>query len=459
MNESADPMAGSAPALPVHAVRPEGLEAALGGLGPETRAFVQASGFAAQPQSLVLLPGAEGLAGALLGLGDDRSPWAFGELAARLPAEHVWWLAPGDYNPQVAALGLHLGRYRFTRFKTSRTPLARIDDPASPPEAEAVNTARDLINTPANILGPAELADAAIDLGNRFGAHAERIAGPHLERDYPALAAVGAGSARAPHVVRLIWGDDPALPLISLCGKGVCFDTGGYDLKPGTAMLRMKKDMGGAAIAAGVAQLVMAKALPVRLELRLGCVENSISGSAMRPLDVLRTRSGVNVEVGNTDAEGRLVLADLLAEAGAARPDWLIDFATLTGAARVALGTDLPALFCNDDDIARRIQAAGDECHDPLWRLPLWSGYAGMLESDVADINNVAASPHGGAIVAALFLSRFVPEGVSWVHLDTYAWNDKARPGRPAGGEAQGLRAVAAAIETRLMSAANESAS
>lgn len=437
------------PSLTIHPVRPDGMDAFLAQAEATTQAFVRESGFSANAHALTLLPSSDGVAGALLGLGDDRSPWVFGDLAERLPSRYRWRLAPGDYDPQLAALGLHLGRYRFTRFKPPKTPLARIDDPPPPLEAAAVAMARDLVNTPANLLGPAELADAAIDLAHRFGARHDRVTGPSLERDYPTVAAVGAGSARAPHVVRLSWGDDPDLPLISICGKGVCFDTGGYDLKPGSAMLRMKKDMGGAAIALGVAQLVMAKALPVRLELRLGCVENSVSGAAMRPLDVLTTRSGLTVEVGNTDAEGRLVLADLLAEAGQARPDWLIDFATLTGAARVALGTDLPALFSNDDDLARHIETCGTARFDPLWRLPLWPGYAPMIESDIADVNNVGQSPYGGAIVAALFLSRFVPDKISWAHIDTYAWNDKARPGRPAGGEAQGLRAVAAAIEER----------
>ena len=241
-------------------------------------------------------------------------------------------------------------------------------------------------------------------------------------------------------------GDDA--PLVSLCGKGVVFDTGGLDLKPSAGMLRMKKDMGGAAITLALAQLVMAADLPLRLELRLGCVENSISGSAMRPLDVLATRKGLTVEVGNTDAEGRLVLCDLLAEACERRPDWLLDMATLTGAARVATGPDLPALFCNDDAMAERLLRAGEACHDPLWRLPLWPGYDGWLSSQVADLGNVSSKPFAGAITAALFLQRFVSRGTRWAHLDVYAWNDSARPGRPEGGEAQSLRAAFAAISS-----------
>jgi leucyl aminopeptidase len=236
--------------------------------------------------------------------------------------------------------------------------------------------------------------------------------------------------------------------LVSLCGKGVCFDTGGYDLKPSSAMLRMKKDMGGAAILLGLAKLIMAANLPIRLHVRIGCVENSISGHAMRPSDVLPTHAGKTVEVGNTDAEGRLVLCDLLAEAAAESPDWLIDAATLTGAARVALGPDLPALFCTDDAMATRILQAGESVHDPLWRLPLWNGYDSWLDSNVADMNTVSSRPFAGAIVAALFLRRFVPAKISWAHIDVYAWNDQPRPGRPEGGEAQSLRAIFAAVET-----------
>jgi leucyl aminopeptidase len=279
----------------------------------------------------------------------------------------------------------------------------------------------------------------------------ERIAGPALEARFPVLAAVGAGSDRPPEVAVLRWAGSQAGPdakLVSLCGKGVCFDTGGYDLKPSAAMLRMKKDMGGAAILLGVAQAVMALDLPVRLELRLGCVENSISGRAMRPSDVLTSRTGITIEVGNTDAEGRLVLCDLLAEAAAASPHWLIDAATLTGAARVALGPDLPALFSNDDALAAHIIAAGAAVHDPLWRLPLFDAYQTWLDSPVADTNTVAAKPMAGAIVAALFLQRFVPQQIAWAHIDVYAWNDSARPGRPEGGEAQTLRALVRAIKS-----------
>ena len=304
---------------------------------------------------------------------------------------------------------------------------------------------RDLINTPADRLGPAELAAALVTVADAFGAEATVITGETLTREYPAVAAVGAGSDRPPAVATLRWqgsGAGPDAPLVSLCGKGVCFDTGGYDLKPSASMLRMKKDMGGAAIMLGLARAVMASDLPVRLVLRLGCVENSVSGRAMRPSDVLATRRGLTVEVGNTDAEGRLVLCDLLAEASDEAPAILVDAATLTGAARSALGPDLPAMFCNDDQTAELLLASGLAASDPVWRLPLWPGYNGWLSSRVADLNNVGSKPLAGAITAALFLQRFVTGSKPWVHLDLYAWNDSSSSGRPEGGEAQSMLAV-----------------
>jgi leucyl aminopeptidase len=432
--------------LPLHAVRPAGLQAFLGAQPREVAAFLNAQNFGGAAQSLALLPGPDGLAGAVLGLGEDRSPFAFGALANRLPAGTDWHLVAGDFDAEAAQLGFLLGAYQYDRLKPRKRASARLSIPdqsaGAAMTAQAICFARDLINAPANLLGPAELADAALDLAQRFGARASRVTGDALTEGFPALAAVGAGSARAPQMVRFAWGDDPAAPLISLCGKGVCFDTGGYDLKPSSGMLRMKKDMGGAAIALGVAQLIMAHRLPVRLEVRIGCVENSVSGHAMRPLDILKTRAGLTVEVGNTDAEGRLVLADLLAEACESKPDWLIDFATLTGAARVALGPDIPALFSNDDGMAAALSASGMRMHDPLWRLPLWQDYGGWLDTPIADVNNVGQKPYAGAIVAALFLNRFIPAGTRWAHIDTYAWNDRERPGRSEGGDTQSLRAV-----------------
>jgi leucyl aminopeptidase len=306
---------------------------------------------------------------------------------------------------------------------------------------------RYFINLPANVVGPAVLAVGAGVALAAAGANVSVTEGAALAKAYPLIEAVGRGSARAPRVVKATWIDPNrgadatvTLPLISLCGKGVCFDTGGYDLKQSASMLRMKKDMAGAAIALGVALLVIGAKLPVTLELRLGCVENSVSGTAIRPLDVIRSRRGLTVSIGNTDAEGRLVLADLLAEASDSAPDMLLDFATLTGAARVALGPDIAALFCNDDRLATAIEAAARHAHDPVWRLPLWGGYDHMLEGAGCDLTNVADKPYAGAVLAALFLQRFVAGATRWAHFDVYAWNDGPRPGRPEGGEAQCLR-------------------
>ncbi|MDD2794754.1 M17 family metallopeptidase [Acidocella sp.] len=443
-------------ALPLYGVRPERVAAVLDGLPPGQAALARLQDFAGQAGAVVLLTGGDGaLQGAVLGLGSAPAVHGFGAAAGALPSGTVWRIVDGDFSGEDAALGFLLGAYRFEHLKTRapkpRAQLAAAQVPARAMViASAVCAVRDLINTPANLLGPAELAQAAMDMGVRFGAHTTHVYGAAVAERYPALAAVGAGSERGAEAVLLTWHGsraDADAPLLSLCGKGVCFDTGGYDLKPGAAMLRMKKDMGGAAILLGLAQAVMALDLPLRLQLRIGCVENSISGHAMRPSDVLQTVAGLSVEVGNTDAEGRLVLCDLLAEAASETPDFLIDAATLTGAARVALGPDLPALFCNDERLAQSILAAGQSVNDPLWRLPLFEGYTAWLDSPVADLNTVSAKPMAGAIVAALFLKRFIPSGIAWAHVDVYAWNDSSRPGRPEGGEAQSLRALLAAVE------------
>ncbi len=440
----------------VHLVRPDGLERLLARLAPAQAAFLRVGGFAAAAGDLRLLPGLEGVAGAVLGLGTEAGPYAFGVLPAGLPAALGWRLEPGDYAAADGVLGFCLGSYRYAAWPAAEgepRPLACLTTAGTDASVvrDAISAAgatwlvRDLINTPANLLGPSELAEAVMLVGRRFGAGVERIEGAALAAAYPAIEAVGRGSARAPVVAVLRWsgsGADGQAPLISLCGKGVVFDTGGYDIKPSSGMLRMKKDMGGGAILLGLARMIMQADLPLHLVLRVGCVENSISGQAMRPSDVLRTRRGLSVEVGNTDAEGRLVLADLLAEASDEQPTLLVDAATLTGAARVALGPDLPALFSNDDELAAALLAAGGAASDPLWRLPLASSYAGWLASPIADLCNVSSKPMAGAITAALFLQRFIAEGVRWIHLDVYAWNDGNRPGRPEGGEAQTMRAL-----------------
>ena len=455
--------------LPVYAVRPSGLNAFLATLPDAAAAFLRASGFAASAGAVVLIPGADGVAGAVLGLGEGDDPLMFGALPMALPAGTAWRLAGTVEQPGQAALAFLLGAYRFDALRSapSRAP-ARLVLPAlagrAAEIARAVWLTRDLINLPANILGPAALAAAAQAELAALGASVTIIEGAALESAYPLIAAVGAGSARPPCVVVARWQSPdagPDAPLISLCGKGVCFDTGGYDLKPSAMMLRMKKDMGGAAIVLGLAKLLMTpnflttQGLQLRLEIRLGCVENSVSGTAMRPLDIVRSRRGLSVAVGNTDAEGRLVLADLLAEASDSAPALLLDFATLTGAARVALGPDIAAFFSNDDALAADIKTAARLAHDPVWQLPLWSGYNYLLETHGADLNNVSDKPYAGAIIAALFLQRFITAGTRWAHFDVYAWNDSTRPGRPEGGEAQGLRAALQLI-SRIVNVANE---
>ncbi len=443
----------STPSLPLHTVRPAALEAFLAGLPAAQAAWLSTTGFGAKTGELRLLPGPDGLTGAVFGLGEDRSPHVFGALPSLLPGRSVWHLGSGDHVAASAILGFGLGYYRYNCIKMAERGFAKLVAGQDQSEARSIVAAvwmvRDLINTPPNLLGPVELAELAKGVGKRGDARVEIVAGKALDEAYPTVAAVGRGSERPPRVVIIRWrgsaaGDDS--PLVSLCGKGVCFDTGGYDLKPSAGMLRMKKDMGGAAVSLGITRLIMEADLPIRLVTRIGCVENSVSGNAMRPSDVIRTRSGLTVEIGNTDAEGRLVLCDLLADASAEKPSVLFDFATLTGAARVALGPDLPALFCDDDVWAESLSKIGMEVFDPVWRLPLWAGYDEWLSSPVADLNNVSSKPLAGAIVAALFLKRFVTEGTVHAHVDLYAWNDQNRPGRPEGGEAQSMRAVFAAL-------------
>ncbi len=440
------------PPLPLHAARPEDWNALAANL-PGATAQANLLNFNCEAGRVLLIPGENGaLAGAVLGLGSGGVIPGFGVAAAALPAGSLWRIMPGNFAAEDAELGFLLGAYRY-RTQKAKTPLfanLASTTPRSRIIAGSVMLTRELINTPANLLGPVELAEAAMAIAARFGAEAETVRGDALAKRFPTINAVGAGSDRTPAAVIFKWQGSQAgdgSPLISLCGKGVCFDTGGYNLKPGASMRLMRKDMGGAAISLGLAASIMALDLSVALELRIGCVENSVSGHAMRPSDILRTRAGITVEVGDTDAEGRLVLCDLLDEACESRPDWLIDIATLTGAARVALGPDLPALFCNDDKMAEGILSAGRETGDELWRLPLHGSYASWLESPFADLNNISAKPFAGAITAALFLQYFVSKQISWAHIDTYAWNDATRPGKPEGGEAQTLQALLAAIE------------
>ena len=441
-------------ALPLHSVRPNSLESCLSGLPKSATAQANLLGFSGEAGQILLFPDNTGaLAGGVIGLGNQSIFSGFGNAAAALPSGHTWRIVQNDLCTEAAELGFLLGAYRYQALKAKKAMLSSLANASlrSRIIAGSVMFVRDLINTPANILGPSELADVAMRLASRFGAEAECIRNESLTARYPAIQAVGAGSSRPPAVVVFKWKGRNAAqksPLISLCGKGVCFDTGGYNLKPGAGMKLMRKDMGGAAIALGLAASIMALDLPVRLELRIGCAENSISGSAMRPSDVIQTRAGITVEVSDTDAEGRLILCDLLNEACEAKPDWLFDIATLTGAARIALGPDLPALFCNNDELANAVLAAGRATDDQMWRMPLHGGYAGWLASSFADISNISSKPFGGAITAALFLHHFVSSEIPWAHIDTYAWNDSSRPGKPEGGEAQTLRALLQAIES-----------
>jgi leucyl aminopeptidase len=421
------------------------------------RAWLEGSQFEAKAGRSALLPDADGAPrAALLLLSEPAEPWDFAALRDRLPAGD-WQVEPaaGDLALGTAALGWALASYRFERYRKKESKSVRLAVAADPAIlrangiAEAIYLARDMINTPAADLGPAELAEAASTVAARFGATCRTIVGEDLlAHNFPAVHAVGQASARPPRVIDLAWGEADA-PRLTLVGKGVCFDTGGLDLKTSGNMQLMKKDMGGAAVTLALAQVLMELALPVRLRLLIGAVENSVSGSSMRPGDILRTRKGLTVEIGNTDAEGRLVLADLLAEADSERPALLVDCATLTGAARVALGPDLPALFTPDDALADDLLAAGRSAFEPLWRLPLHGPYRDLIDSPIADLNNAGKAGSAGAITAALFLERFVNDTRAWAHLDIYAWNAEARPGRPKGGEATGLRALLGAIENR----------
>ncbi|BCX17685.1 MAG: leucyl aminopeptidase [Geminicoccaceae bacterium] len=421
------------------------------------RAWLDSTGFKAEPGKTALLAGPDGGVGAaLLIVGEPATLWDAAAGPSALPAG-LWRLEDpeGLLEPAEAALGWALACYRFERYRKPGEPPPRlaVPDTAARRRAEviagAIGRARDLINTPANELGPAELEAAAAGVALEVGASFSSVVGEALlEQNWPLVHAVGAASPRPPRLIELVWGE-PGAPKLTLVGKGVCFDTGGLDIKPSASMLLMKKDMAGAALMLGLAEAVARLALPVRLRVLIPAVENAVGGRAFRPGDVLRSRKGLTVEIGNTDAEGRLILADALTEADGERPDLLIDAATLTGAARVALGPELPALFTPDDGLARDLLEAGERTAEPLWRLPLHAPYRKYLDSRVADINNAGQKNFAGAITAALFLKEFVVETRAWAHLDIFGWNDESRPGRPRGGEATALRPLLALIERR----------
>jgi leucyl aminopeptidase len=449
---------GSASAVPIWFVTAQTYADVRKLIGAEACTFADAAGFEAKAGRHLLLPGKAGLGGILFGLeADDESKDLFlpGRLPQHLP-DGVYRFANEPHDPRLAALAFALGLYRFTRYRKTEARAIALDLPQSLDRddlqrvVEGVTLARDLINTPANDLEPAQLEQAARDLATRHSAKITAIVGDDLlKQNFPLIHAVGraaAGVAGAPRLIDMTWGE-AGDPRITLVGKGVCFDTGGLDIKPDSSMLNMKKDMGGAATALALAHMVMSRRLKVRLRVLIPAVENSIAGGSFRPRDIYISRKGISVEIGNTDAEGRLILADALTLADEDKPTLVADFATLTGAARVALGPDVPPFFTDDDALADELTKCAMAENDPLWRLPLWRPYEAMLESKVADTNNVGGS-QAGAITAALFMRRFVTAR-SWLHVDLFAWTPSAKPGRPEGGECQAARALYALLAAR----------
>ncbi|WP_460448147.1 leucyl aminopeptidase family protein [Alsobacter sp. SYSU BS001988] len=450
------PNTGSEPCAPIWFVGPGDWRERATALGPVAVAFAEASGYAAAPGAVLLAPGPDGRIAAVL-FGDDaaagrRDPFHAGRLASALPAG--CYSLPDDVAPG-AVLALLLGSYAFTRYRSAASSPdirivapGRLDGAALERIAAAVAMGRDLINTPANDLGPAELEQAARTLAGKHRAGLQVIVGEDLlAQNFPMVHAVGRASSRAPRLIDLTWGES-FNPKVTLVGKGVCFDTGGLNIKPDASMLLMKKDMGGAATALAAAQMIMEAELPVRLRVIVPAVENAISGSAFRPGDVLPSRKGPTVEIGNTDAEGRLILADALALADEDEPELLLDFATLTGAARVALGPDLPPFYTDDEALAAQVAAAAEAVNDPVWRLPLWKPYRTMLDSKVADINHIGGS-FAGSVTAALFLRSFVEKAKAYAHFDIYGWTPSGKPGRPEGGEPQAARLVFELVQKR----------
>jgi leucyl aminopeptidase len=437
--------------IPIQGVGADALEAVLEGLDERARRFVRAQAFNAEAGRHVVIPDAEGNIGCVLfGLGGsdaaERRPLLAGKLAAALPPG-TYRLAAGFDEPALSALAFALGGYRFDRYRASRNGATRLAQPAGSDATalarirDGIFLARDLINTPANDLSPHDLARAAATLASRYGASISVTDGEALMRGFPMLHAVGAGSDRPPCLIDLRWGSE-ADPKVTLVGKGIVFDTGGLDIKPATGMALMKKDMGGAANVLGLASMIMEAGLRLRLRVIVPAAENAISGRAFRPGDVLTSRKGLRVEIGNTDAEGRLVLADALALADEESPSLLVTMATLTGAARAALGPELPPFYTDDGNFARDVEAAAAAVRDPIWRMPLWKPYDSWLSSKVADLNHISSNSFAGSIVAALFLCRFVSNTRTFVHFDIYAWNTSATSLGPEGGEAQAIRAL-----------------
>ena len=443
--------ASAASAIPIAFASTANWDAISKTLSAEGQRFAAATGFAAKPGKCLLVPSPDGaIAQVIFGVEEEaaksRDPFRVGALPGLLPAG-TYRFANASHDARLAALAFALGSYRFARYRKADNPDVRLVPPEGVDAAElarmadAAFLARDLINTPSNDMGPGELETAARDLAKRFGAKFGCIEGHELKENFPLIHAVGMASTRAPRLIDFTWGD-AANPKVTLVGKGVCFDTGGLDLKPSSGMLIMKKDMGGAANVLALAQMVMDARLKVRLRVLIPAVENAVAGNAFRPLDVFKSRKGVTVEIGNTDAEGRLILADALALADEERPELLIDLGTLTGAARVALGPDLPPFYTNDETLAADVARLARQENDPLWRMPLWPAYDSWLDSKVADITNAPSGSFAGSITCALFLQRFVEAAKSWLHVDIFGWTPSARPGRPEGGECQAARAI-----------------
>lgn len=429
----------------------------LDSLPGTVKSFAAAAGFTAEAGSVLALPEGSFLAGIPAADTPDGQFFALGSLPDALP-EGLYRLAdePAADVASAYALSWALGAYAFSRYKKRKKAAARLVWPQNADQArvtavaEAMHQGRDLINTPAGDLGPKQLGEAAQAIGARFGASVTLTVGDELlAQNYPMIHAVGRASDNAPRLIDLRWGDISHRK-VTLVGKGVCFDSGGLDIKPASGMQTMKKDMGGAAAVLTLAQIIMALKLPVRLRVLVSAVENAISGNAFHPWDILTSRKGLTVEVGNTDAEGRLILADALAEADSEKPDLLINCATLTGAARVALGPELPIVFTRHDELADKLMRISHDVADPLWRLPLWPGYRRLIDCKIADLSSTGESSFNGAITAALFLSEFVDPATRWAHIDMMAWNTRTRPGRPEGGEVQAVRALLALIEGEL---------
>jgi leucyl aminopeptidase len=449
-------------AVPIETVAESDLAAVLESLGGQAAGLAESEGFKAKAGQVLKLPGADGkLVRVLMGLGAKPKPDAFRTASGRLPAgDYGLEDVPDGLDPTAIATAWGLGAYRYDRYKPAKEGPARLVLPegARADEARAIvhacALARDMVNTPANDMGPRQIESIAREIARQFGAEITVAVGDDLlpeGQNYPTIHAVGRAAvpSRAPRMIELAWGAS-AHPVLAIVGKGVVFDTGGLDIKPSSGMRLMKKDMGGAAHALALGRMVMALGLKVRLHVLVPVAENAISGDAMRPGDVIASRKGLSIEVGNTDAEGRLVLADALARAGELNPVLTIDMATLTGAARVALGPQVIPFFTADDALATEIDAASVETGDPLWRLPLWSGYEDALDSDIADIKNDPDNwAQAGSVTAALFLKRFAPESGAWVHLDIFAWNPKGKPGYPTGAEAQAIRALLRVVRAR----------